>query len=119
MDRGHAAHAPVGSFRPAADARLAVVAGGGGGSSFGGSGVGLFGNLHGVTDGDDVVDRDPRLAAVPFMEGVAADSDLGCGCIWYLVDEFFTQQHSLAGRGLLHPRRAFGSCGVRSLRGLR
>src|ERR1700675_313470 len=88
-----------------------MVARGSGNSSVGTGRLGLLGRISGVTDGDDLDHRDPRLAPAGLVEGHAADSPLGCGSVRHLADQFRPQQYPLARRRLLHSGWALGSSG--------
>src|SRR5580658_6408041 len=118
MDRCDAPHASLGPFGLVADARSALVAGGFRGASFGSRRARLFRRLHAVARSDDLDDRDTWIAPARLVETNATHSGLGRGSVCHLADQFWTQQHSLARRGLSYPGWAPGAGGFSALRRL-
>src|ERR1700733_2280168 len=115
MDRRDAAHASLGSFRIAADARLAMVPRRGCGASVGCGCHRLLRRLSCVAHGDDVDHRNTWLASARIVETNASDSDLGWRGLRHLADKFRSQQYPMARRGLSHSGWTAGSGNVGAL----
>src|SRR5208283_565298 len=104
LDRGHAPYASLGTPRPPAHARIALVFGGDCGPALSGSCDRIPRHLPGPAIRHDLGGWNLGSEARCAVEEVRAHPAMGRPGFRHLADQLYAQQHPLAGWPILHPR---------------